>query len=139
MAEQDINRFELVGNVGYSRLTPTRSGDVLAISLGTHRMTVDPVSNKSVERTDWHDVVAFGELATRIGESIHVGDRFYASGYMRTREWVDRLTGQKSYKHELVATVLEPRARHQIGAADISPAAESPELAFAELEIHRLS
>ena len=135
---EDLNKFELQGNVGHVRVSATPSGlDVANVSIGTHRMVVDSETKAMAERTEWHDVVAFGELARRIGEIIRVGARVYASGYMRTRVWEDRQSGRKSYKHELVATVIDPRERQKSSRQESAPSPSPTPLD--DLEIHRLA
>lgn len=133
---EDLNRFEVRGSVGHVRINSLPSGrEVANISIGSHLASIDPITKARSERAEWHEVIAFGELATKIGESIRVGIRVYAAGYMRTRAWRDQQTGRKIYKHELIATAVEvcEHERHP------SQQAAVPSTAIGNLEIHRLA
>ena len=116
----DINRFELLGFVGRLRAAATPSGrEVANFSVATHRLMREPESRQLIERTEWHDVVAFDELAAQVRQSVQKGSRIRVSGYLRTRSWIDRRTQEKQFKRELVAlelAVLVPRSA--VGTSD---------------------
>jgi len=110
--EPDVNQFEVVGYVGHLRVSATPSGrEVANISVGTHRMVREPESRRLVEKTEWHDVVAFDDVAGRIRSNVDKGSRVRVTGYMRTKKWDDRKTGQVHFKHELVALDVEVKLR----------------------------
>ena len=102
----DINRFEIVGNVGIVKIGATPRGlPITNLSVGTHRAVLNPDTHQREERTDWHDVVLFGALASTVAHTVATGARVYASGYMRKRSWESATSGKKAYRYELVATV----------------------------------
>ena len=74
-------------------------------------MVREPDSRRLVEKTEWHDVVAFDDLAARIRSSVDKGSRVRVTGYMRTKKWDDKKTGQVHFKHELVALDIEVKQR----------------------------
>ena len=130
----DINRFEIVGNVGIVKSGSTPRGlPITNLSVGTHRAVLNPDTHQREERTDWHDVVLFGALASTVAHTIAKGARVYASGYMRKRSWESATSGKKAYRYELVATVLEMRAAQRHRAIDEPPPPRIP-----GLEIHRI-
>jgi len=51
--------------------------------------------------TDWHDCVAFGRLAERVGEC-DKGDEVMVHGKLRRREWTDK-SGVVQRRTEIVA------------------------------------
>ena len=131
--ESDVNQFEVVGYVGHMRVSATPSGrEVANLSVGTHRMVREPDSRRLVEKTEWHDVVAFDDLAARIRSSVDKGSRVRVTGYMRTKKWDDKKTGQVHFKHELVALDIEVKQRltgsiaSRAAGASGSEAAASP-------------
>ena len=106
--EADVNHFEILGYVGRLRAAATPSGrDVANMSVGTHRMVREPETKRLIEKTEWHDVVAFDEVAVQVRNSVDKGTRVRITGYMRTRSWVDKSSPTKHFKHELVALAVE--------------------------------
>jgi single-strand DNA-binding protein len=129
--ETDVNQFELVGYVGRLRASATPGGrEVANLSVGTHRMVREPETKRLVEKTEWHDVVAFDELALQVRTSVDKGTRVRVTGYMRTSKWADKKTGATHYKHELVAVTLEVPDR--AGLAESPPAAAQMSAPVAE-------
>lgn len=102
--DTDINSFRLVGNVGLLRPAATPRGlELLNFTVATHYTVFDPAAGKRKEETEWHDVVAFGETATRMQQCLMKGTRIEVTGYLRTRSWEDRSNGGKHWRRELVA------------------------------------
>jgi len=51
----------------------------------------------------YFDVVLFGRIAEHAAASFATGDRVLVSGKLRQRNWVDKTTGEKRFKVEIVA------------------------------------
>ncbi|HKJ69312.1 MAG TPA: single-stranded DNA-binding protein [bacterium] len=100
------NRVILVGHVGADpevRYTP--SGVAVAnFNLATNETWTDNDGNRQ-ERTDWHRVVAWRQLAELCEKFVDKGTLVYIEGKLQTRSWEDR-NGVKRYTTEVVADSL---------------------------------
>ncbi|MEZ4650694.1 MAG: single-stranded DNA-binding protein [Candidatus Eisenbacteria bacterium] len=54
------------------------------------------------ERTEWHNIVAWGRLAEICNEYLRKGKQVYLEGRLQTRQWEDK-DGVKRYTTEIVA------------------------------------
>jgi len=54
------------------------------------------------ERTEWHNIVAWGKLGEICGEYLTKGKQVYIEGRLTTRSWEDR-DGKKRYTTEVKA------------------------------------
>lgn len=64
-----------------------------------------------VEEVSYFDVVAFGDLATNVSESLHKGDRVVVVGRLRQERWEDKETGQNRSKVKIIADDVAPGLR----------------------------
>jgi single-strand DNA-binding protein len=102
--DNDINSFRLVGNVGLLRPAATPGGlELLNFTVATHYTVWDSSAGKRKEETEWHDVVAFAEIAAHMQQHLTKGTRVEVTGYLRTRNWEDKANGLKHWRRELVA------------------------------------
>lgn len=104
-AEKDP-RVELSGRVGKDPILKktVKGGDVLTFSVAVANGT---------EKPDWHRMVAFGERALALSETLKRGDKVDVIGYQAssTRMETDKKTGEKiekQYTFVRVATVTKP-------------------------------
>jgi len=101
-----INKVFLVGRLGIDpevRYTPDA---VMVVSLSV--ATVDrwkDKEGKTQSRTEWHKVVARGDLAEQVASDAERGALLYIEGKIRTRPWEDR-DGSRRMTTEIVATAL---------------------------------
>lgn len=56
-----------------------------------------------VEEVSFFDVVAFGDLATNVSESLHKGDRVVVVGRLKQERWEDKETGQSRSRVKIIA------------------------------------
>lgn len=56
------------------------------------------------EKTEWHRVVIFGNLAEVAGEYLKKGSQIYVEGSLQTRKWTDQ-SGQDRYTTEVVVNI----------------------------------
>lgn len=103
-----INKVILVGNVGRDpEVRYVEKKPLVALSLATTdpaRTTAEGVTVP--ERTEWHRVVLWGQLAEYAEKYVRKGTRLYVEGKLRTRVWEDRNTIQRTVT-EVVADTLE--------------------------------
>jgi single-strand DNA-binding protein len=58
------------------------------------------------DRTEWHNVVAYGKLADIIRDYVKKGNKLYIEGRLTTRSWDDKESGKKVYRTEIVIADL---------------------------------
>jgi len=97
-----VNKVILVGNLGKDpelRYTPTGAA-VANFSLATTERYKDRDGNRQ-EKTEWHNIVAWRQLAEICGKYLHKGKQIYLEGKIQTRSYDDR-DGNKRYMTEIV-------------------------------------
>ena len=100
---RSINKVILIGNLGGdSELRRTGDGTAVCnMSLATNETGTDAEGNE-VQRTEWHDIVAFGRLAEICAEYLSKGSQVYFEGMLQTNEWKDQ-EGNARYSTEVKA------------------------------------
>ena len=106
-----VNKVILVGNLGKDpELRYTPSGVAVAtFSLATSERFKDR-NGEQQERTEWHNVVAWRQLAEICGKYLHKGKQVYIEGKIQTRSYDDR-DGNKKYMTEIVADQMQMLGR----------------------------
>jgi len=103
-----INKVILVGRLGKDpeiRSTPGGTS-VAKFSLATDEKFTDKNGEKQ-ERTEWHNIVAWGRLGEICGQYLRKGKLVYIEGSIRTDSWDDKESGQKKYRTEIVAREMK--------------------------------
>ena len=102
-----VNKVILLGNLGKDpEVKSTPSGMTIAtFSLATSSSVKDKDGNWQ-DRTEWHNVKAFGRTAEIAGEYLKKGRTVYVEGRLHTDSWDDKETGQKKYKTEIIVNDL---------------------------------
>jgi single-strand DNA-binding protein len=102
-----VNKVILVGNLGRDpEMKYTAGGTALCkFSLATSEVFNDK-EGKQQERTEWHNVVAWGKLAEICGQYLSKGRQVYVEGGLRTRSWDDQ-NGNKRYTTEINAREVQ--------------------------------
>ncbi|HEX8171442.1 MAG TPA: single-stranded DNA-binding protein [Thermoanaerobaculia bacterium] len=99
-----INKVILVGRLGKDpeiRSTPGGTS-VAKFTVATDERFTDRTGEKQ-ERTEWHNIVAWGKLGEICGQYLRKGKLVYIEGSIRTDSWDDKESGQKKYRTEIVA------------------------------------
>lgn len=100
-----VNKVILVGNLGKDpelRYTPSGAA-VATFSLATTNPFKDREGNRT---TEWHNIVAWRQLAEICGKYLHKGKQVYIEGRIQTRSYDDR-DGNKRYITEIVADQMQ--------------------------------
>lgn len=99
-----VNCAEVIGNVTKDpEMRTTTSGQkVLTIGVATNDRWKDKNSGEMKERSEFHNVVLWGNLAEETSRNIKKGNRVYVSGRVQSRSW-ETPTGQKRISTEIVA------------------------------------
>jgi len=103
-----INKVILVGNVGNApEVRQTTEGNAIAtLSLATSETWKDKQTGEKQEKTEWHRVVFFRQLAEIVGKYVRKGSKLYIEGSLRTRKWQDQ-QGIDRYTTEIVANDMQ--------------------------------
>jgi single-strand DNA-binding protein len=102
-----VNKAILVGNLGKDpdlRYTPAGTA-VATFSMATTERYKDRDGNRQ-EKTEWHNIVAWRQLAEICGKYLHKGKQVYIEGKIQTRSYEDR-DGNKRYITEVVADQMQ--------------------------------
>jgi single-strand DNA-binding protein len=100
---KSVNKVILLGNVGKDpEIKAAGTGTVVAtFSIATSERFKDKDGTWQ-DRTEWHNLVAFGKVAEIIRDYVKKGSKLYVEGSLRTQSWDDKTTGQKKYKTEII-------------------------------------
>ena len=83
-----VNKVILLGNVGQDPEIryPEQDKPIAFLSLATNETT-----GKGVEKTEWHRLVFFGEIAKIVERYVTKGTQLYVEVRLSTREYKDRM------------------------------------------------
>ncbi len=112
----DLNRAMIIGNVTRDpELRTTATGQtVCSFGIATNQQWTDAQGQKQ-QRTEFHNVVAWGKLAEICGQYLGKGRKTYIEGRLQTREW-EAPDGQKRNRTEIVADNMIMLDRKEPGA-----------------------
>ena len=114
-----VNKVILLGNVGKDPEVryPQQGQAVAQFSLATTERAYTNANGVQVpERTEWHNIVAWGRNAEIVERYVTKGTQLYIEGKLRTRMWEDR-NQIKRYVTEVYVDVLELLGRRGEGNA----------------------
>jgi single-strand DNA-binding protein len=102
-----VNKVIVIGNLGANpNIRALPSGQSVAnFSLATTERFTDRNGAKQ-ERTDWHRIVAFGQLADTCDRFLSKGRQIYVEGRLTTRQYEAKDGSGKRYRTEIVARRL---------------------------------
>jgi single-strand DNA-binding protein len=102
-----VNKVIVIGNLGANpdiRALPSGQ-NVANFSLATTERFTDRNGAKQ-ERTDWHRIVAFGQLADTCNRFLSKGRQVYVEGRLTTGQYEAKDGSGKRYRTEIVARRL---------------------------------
>ncbi len=101
-----LNKVQLIGRLGKEPdVRHLDSGvNVASFSIATSESYINK-SGEKVEKTEWHNVVAWGKLAEIIEKWVTKGMLIYIEGKLKTRSWEKE--GQKHYATEIFAENMQ--------------------------------
>lgn len=122
-----VNKVILIGNLGKDpEFKYTPGGQPVAdFTLATSERWNDKNGQRQ-ERTEWHNIVAWGKLAELANQYLKKGRAVYIEGRIQTRSWDDR-DGNKRYRTEIVAVQMQFLSPGQGGTSGSPEAAGTPE------------
>jgi single-strand DNA-binding protein len=124
---KSVNKVILLGNVGKDpEIRSTPGGTMVAnFTLATSDRQKDPQGNWQ-DRTEWHNLVAFGRTAEIIRDYVKKGSKLFIEGKIQTRSWDDKETGAKRYRTEIIVNDLSLLSGREEGAGGYSRSAAAP-------------
>ena len=98
-----VNKVLLLGNVGKDpEMRASQGGMVIAsFTLATADRQKDQ-TGQWVDKTEWHNLVAFGRTAEIVRDYVKKGTQVFIEGKIQTRSWDDKESGQKKYRTEIL-------------------------------------
>ena len=102
-----VNKAIIVGNLGKDpelRYTPQGTA-VASFSVATSEKYKDRDGNRQ-EKTEWHNIIVWRQLAEICGKYLHKGKQVYLEGKIQNRSYEDR-DGNKRYITEIVAHQMQ--------------------------------
>lgn len=102
-----LNKIELIGNLGKTPDVRTLEGGakVATFTLATTEPAYTTQQGKQVAaKTEWHNIIAWGGMATIAERFLTKGQQVYVEGKMRYRNYEDNNTHQKRYVAEVVCS-----------------------------------
>ena len=116
-----VNKAFILGRVGKDPQVSHING-TKKISFGiatTDRGYTKQDGTQVPDRTEWHNIVAWRNLAEICEKYVHKGDLLYIEGKITNRSW--EKDGQMYYITEIVAEVVELFPKNQQGGAAPQP------------------
>ncbi|MBD5357054.1 MAG: single-stranded DNA-binding protein [Bacteroides sp.] len=105
-----VNKVILLGHVGSDPEVryPEKDYPVAYLSLATNEVR----GSSRTEITEWHSLVFGGQNAAIVERYVRKGTQLYAEGYLRTREYEDRMKILRR-KTEIIVERFEILGRKQ--------------------------
>lgn len=104
-----MNKVMLIGNVGVEPDVHYYDADqaVAQVRLATtERGYTLQNGTKVPDRTDWHNLLFYRNLAKIVERYVHKGDKLYVEGRIRYRSYDDK-RGQRQYVTEILCENME--------------------------------
>lgn len=127
-----LNKVFLIGNVGKDPDVRHLEGgaSVASFTLATTERFRERGSGETKELTEWHNIVAWRQLADLAENFIRKGSQIFVEGRIRSRSWDDQ-NGQKRYVTEILADSIQLLGRKgdsavPTGGAYTDPGAPAP-------------
>lgn len=117
-----LNKVMLIGNVG-------RDPEVRDFEGGVRRASFTLATTEQFrdrEQTEWHNIIAWRQLAELADKYIRKGSQIYVEGRLTTRSW-DGNDGAKHYTTEIVANTIQLLGRRGDSSAAGDPGAQPPQ------------
>ena len=122
-----INKAILIGNLGQDpelRYTPSGTA-VCNLRIATNESYKNAEGEK-IEKVEWHNVVAWAQLAEICGEYLKKGSQVYIEGSLQTRSYEDR-DGNTKYTTEIKAREMQMLGGRGDGGSNGAKAEARPE------------
>ena len=115
---KSVNKVILLGNVGKDPEIRATGGGMMVASftLATSDRQKD-AQGAYQDRTEWHNLKAFGRTAEIVRDYVKKGNKLYVEGKITTTSWEDKETKQKKYRTEILVNDLSLLSGRDEGGA----------------------
>lgn len=123
-----VNKVIILGVLGRDpeiRYSPDGKASAM-FSVATSESWKDKNTGEKQEKTEWHNIVAFGKIAEIIGEYCAKGSKVYVEGKLNTRKWKDK-EGTQRYTTQIVVGDIQFLSRKSEKSAEGSAEKHNPE------------
>lgn len=102
-----LNKVMLIGHLGANPETKTleNAKTMTKFSLATNERWVSKDDNQQQEKTEWHNIVAFGSLGNVCGQFLKSGSLVFVEGKLTTKKYDDN--GETKYYTSVVANNVQ--------------------------------
>jgi single-strand DNA-binding protein len=127
-----VNKVTLIGYLGADpEVRRIENGAAVArIRLATSESYKDNAGTWQ-NRSEWHTVIAWRELAERSEATLKKGSLIYVEGKLATRDWTDK-NGTKRSSTEVVASYIKPLSAKEGSGVRSFPTADNDPQQFRE-------
>jgi single-strand DNA-binding protein len=101
-----LNKVILIGNLGKDPETRTIQGGNTCTTFSLATMERWGGGDDKKEKTEWHNIVAWGKVGELAAKYLSKGRSVYIEGKITSRSWDDK-DGNKRYKTEIVALSIQ--------------------------------
>lgn len=100
-----LNKVMLIGHLGDDvKMHYFEGGNCVGrFSLATNEVYINKVTNEKVISTEWHNLVVKNKQAEICEKYLSKGDKIYAEGRIKSRQW-HADDGSIKYAHEIIVT-----------------------------------
>lgn len=146
-----VNKVIIIGNLcAKPEVKFLPSGQAVCdMRIATNEKWKDKDGNTQ-EKAEFHSIVVWGKMGENCGKYLDKGRQVFVEGRLTTRDWVDKTSGDKRYRTEVVATNVQflgskdgrrddgpphdesdaPPPRGSSGADDSGPPPDDSEIPF---------
>lgn len=104
---KSVNKVILLGNAGKDpEIRSTGSGTLVASFTVATSDRAKNASGEWVDRTEWHNLVAYARTAEIVRDYVRKGSKLYIEGKIQARSWDDKNSGEKKYRTEIIVNEL---------------------------------
>lgn len=126
-----VNKVTLIGNLGKDPETKATPGDktICTFSIATTEKWTS--NGKKQERTDWHNIEAWGKVADICSQYLRKGSSVFIDGKIQYDSW--EKDGVKKFRTKIVANsiqLLGKRESNEINEPSLPPEPSTDDLPF---------
>ena len=101
-----MNKVLLLGHVGKDPEIRSTQGGTTVANLSLATADRQKQGEEWVDRTEWHNLVAFQRTAEVVRDYVKKGSQIMIEGKLQTRSWDDKESGQKKARTEIIINDL---------------------------------